>query len=54
VKAIVQGDALEAAPPKPAGTAVVSDPAPTPATSDSERPAGVVSPPLPDPLPQQR
>ena len=54
VKAIAQGDALEAAPPKPAATAVVSDPAPAPAPSDSERPAGVVSPPLTDPLPQQR
>jgi cell division protease FtsH len=54
VKAIVQGDALEAAPPKAGATAVVPEAAPSPAASDGERPAGVVSPPLPDPLPQQR
>ncbi|MCU0251899.1 MAG: ATP-dependent zinc metalloprotease FtsH [Vicinamibacterales bacterium] len=54
VKSIVQGDALEAAPPKPGATAVVPDAAPSPAVADGERPAGVVPPPLPDPLPQQR
>jgi cell division protease FtsH len=53
VKSIVQGDALEAAPPKAGASAVVTEAAPSPAASDGERPAGVVSPPLPDPLPQQ-
>jgi cell division protease FtsH len=54
VKAIAQGDTLAAAPPKTSATAVVSDQAPAPAAPEAERPAGVVSPPLPDPLPQQR
>jgi cell division protease FtsH len=54
VKAIVQGDTLEAAPPKSGATAVVPEAAPSSAASEGERPAGVVSPPLPDPLPQQR
>jgi hypothetical protein len=33
---------------------VVPDSAPAPAAPEGTRPAGVVSAPLPDPLPQQR
>jgi cell division protease FtsH len=54
VKAIVQGETLAAAPPKESATAVVPDQAPAAPPPDSGRPAGAVSPPLPDPLPQQR
>jgi cell division protease FtsH len=54
VKAIVQGESLEAAPVAASATAVVQDAAPGPAAPEGARPAGGVSPPLPDPLPQQR
>jgi cell division protease FtsH len=54
VKAIVQGEALEAAPPKaPTAAEAAADASAAPATPDGVRPAGKV-PPLADPLPQQR
>ena len=37
VKAIAQGETLEAAPPKPSATTVVSDPAPAPPASETGR-----------------
>jgi cell division protease FtsH len=52
VKRIVQGEVLEAAPPKPSATAVVPEAPAAPVVADVNRPAGIVSPPLPDPLPQ--
>jgi cell division protease FtsH len=54
VKAIVQGEALEAAPARPSAAAAVQDAAPAAAAPEGPKPASVVSPPLPDPLPQQR
>jgi cell division protease FtsH len=54
VKAVVQGEALESVPAAAPATAVVQDATPPPAAPDAGRPAGVVSAPLPDPLPQQR
>jgi cell division protease FtsH len=52
VKRIVQGEALEAAPPKPSAAAVVPEAPAAPVAAEVDRPAGIVSPPLPDPLPQ--
>ena len=54
MKAIAQGETLEAAPPKVSATAVVPDAAPAPPAAESDRPVGVVATPLPDPLPQQQ
>jgi len=54
VKAVVQGEALAAAPEKPAAAAVVTGSTPPASASESERPASVVPPPLSDPLPQRR
>jgi hypothetical protein len=52
VKRIVQGEALEAAPPKPSAAAVVPEAPAAPVAAEVDRSAGLVSPPLPDPLPQ--
>ena len=53
VKAIAQGEALAAAPANAHATAVVDAATPQAAAQEGEKPAGGVSPPLPDPLPQQ-
>jgi cell division protease FtsH len=53
VKAIVHGEALEAAPPRASATAVVQDAAPSAPPQAGGKAGDAVTTPLPDPLPQQ-
>ncbi len=54
VKAIVQGEPLDAALPAPAAAAVAPGAPVAPAAPGSDRPAAKIAPPLAEPLPQQR